>query len=107
MSGGPVPSGASLAAETGESQGEESRLKAGCSQDWLPHKAGRSQRLGTYAQVSPHPILLSSKRERNRSWSRATLGVALATGSRPQGIRKKGHRIHPGERTPLPYSGAS
>jgi hypothetical protein len=33
--------GASLAAETGESRDEESRLKAGCSQDWLPHKAGR------------------------------------------------------------------
>jgi hypothetical protein len=35
---GAVPSGASLAAETGECAGEESRLKAGCSQDWLPHK---------------------------------------------------------------------
>jgi hypothetical protein len=34
-----VPSGASLAAETDLSQGEVSRLKAGCSQDWLPHKA--------------------------------------------------------------------
>src|SRR5271155_3898280 len=31
--------GASLAAETNESQDGESRLKAGCSQDWLPHKA--------------------------------------------------------------------
>src|SRR5271155_3484320 len=31
--------GASLAAETNESQNGESRLKAGCSQDWLPHKA--------------------------------------------------------------------
>jgi hypothetical protein len=30
--------GASLAAETDESRDEESRLKAGCSQDWLPHK---------------------------------------------------------------------
>jgi hypothetical protein len=30
--------GASLAAETSGSPGEESRLKAGCSQDWLPHK---------------------------------------------------------------------
>jgi hypothetical protein len=27
-----------LAAETDESREEESRLKAGCSQDWLPHK---------------------------------------------------------------------
>src|SRR5580704_10322061 len=31
--------GMSLAAETGWCAGEESRLKAGCSQDWLPHKA--------------------------------------------------------------------
>jgi hypothetical protein len=31
--------GSSLAAETNESQDGESRLKAGCSQDWLPHKA--------------------------------------------------------------------
>ena len=31
--------GTSLAAETDESRDEESRLKAGCSQDWLPHKA--------------------------------------------------------------------
>src|SRR5580700_2905734 len=31
--------GASLAAETDESRDEESRLKAGCSQDWLPHNA--------------------------------------------------------------------
>src|SRR5271154_1689239 len=31
--------GASLAAETNESRDGESRLKAGCSQDWLPHKA--------------------------------------------------------------------
>ena len=30
--------GASLAAETDESRDEESRLKAGCSQGWLPHK---------------------------------------------------------------------
>src|SRR6202041_2049413 len=30
--------GASLAAETDESRDEVSRLKAGCSQDWLPHK---------------------------------------------------------------------
>jgi len=30
--------GASLAAETDESRDEGSRLKAGCSQDWLPHK---------------------------------------------------------------------
>jgi hypothetical protein len=28
---------AALPAETGESRDEESRLKAGCSQDWLPH----------------------------------------------------------------------
>src|SRR5580692_981962 len=33
--------GASLVAETDESRDEDSRLKAGCSQDWLPHKAGR------------------------------------------------------------------
>jgi hypothetical protein len=31
--------GKSLAAETGISRDEESRLKAGCSQDWLPHKS--------------------------------------------------------------------
>jgi hypothetical protein len=30
--------GASLAAVTSGCPGEESRLKAGCSQDWLPHK---------------------------------------------------------------------
>jgi hypothetical protein len=30
--------GTSLGAETDESRDEESRLKAGCSQDWLPHK---------------------------------------------------------------------
>src|SRR5580693_4296851 len=30
--------GASLSAETSGCPGEESRLKAGCSQDWLPHK---------------------------------------------------------------------
>jgi hypothetical protein len=29
--------GASLATETEASAGEESRLKGGCSQDWLPH----------------------------------------------------------------------
>jgi hypothetical protein len=33
-----IPLGVSLAAETGRYPGEESRLKAGCSQDWLPHK---------------------------------------------------------------------
>jgi hypothetical protein len=32
--------GASLAAETFAARYEKSRLKAGCSQDWLPHKAG-------------------------------------------------------------------
>jgi hypothetical protein len=31
--------GPSLAAETAGCAGEQSRLKAGCSQDWLPHKA--------------------------------------------------------------------
>jgi hypothetical protein len=31
--------GRPLAAETGGCAGEESRLKAGCSQDWPPHKA--------------------------------------------------------------------
>src|SRR5271156_6051013 len=31
--------GASLAAETNESRDGESRLKAGCSQDWPPHEA--------------------------------------------------------------------
>jgi len=44
MSGSPerqtIPSG-SLAAETDAHTGGESRLKADCSQDWLPHKAGR------------------------------------------------------------------
>src|ERR1700693_4455728 len=30
--------GTSLAAEASGCPGEESRLKAGCSQDWLPHK---------------------------------------------------------------------
>jgi hypothetical protein len=34
--------GASLAAETDGIAGEESRLKAGCSQDWLPHKEQRT-----------------------------------------------------------------
>jgi len=39
--------GASLAAETYVSRGEESRLKAGCSQDWLPHiAASRKRRRG-------------------------------------------------------------
>src|ERR1700722_16520834 len=32
--------GTSLAAETDGRTGGESRLKAGCSQDWPPHKAG-------------------------------------------------------------------
>jgi hypothetical protein len=31
--------GTSLAAETFAARYEKSRLKAGCSQDWLPHKA--------------------------------------------------------------------
>jgi hypothetical protein len=31
--------GTSLAAEIDVTRGEESRLKAGCSQDWLPHNA--------------------------------------------------------------------
>jgi hypothetical protein len=31
-------SGTSLAAETDSARNEKSRLKAGCSQDWLPHK---------------------------------------------------------------------
>ena len=35
-----IASGAPLAAETGVTRGEESRLKAGCSQDWLPHLVG-------------------------------------------------------------------
>jgi hypothetical protein len=30
--------GTSLAAETFAARYEKSRLKAGCSQDWLPHK---------------------------------------------------------------------
>jgi len=30
----------SLAVETDERMGGKSRLKAGCSQDWPPHKAG-------------------------------------------------------------------
>jgi len=30
-----------LAVETDESRDEESRLKASCSQDWLPHKSAR------------------------------------------------------------------
>jgi hypothetical protein len=38
MSDGRSLAGASLAAETDELRDEESRLKAGCSQDWLPHK---------------------------------------------------------------------
>jgi len=37
--GGPFLTGASLAAETNVTRGEERRLKAGCSQDWLPHKS--------------------------------------------------------------------
>jgi hypothetical protein len=81
---GTIRSGASLAAETGGSAGEESRLssdssdkpfvfnkpiprschwfiasrpgrvgplKAGCSQDWLPHKAGRFANLPHKARV--------------------------------------------------------
>jgi hypothetical protein len=35
---GRVLASASLAAETDKSRGEKSRLKAGGSQDWLPHK---------------------------------------------------------------------
>jgi hypothetical protein len=35
-----IPSGASLAAKTDSARYEKSRLKAGCSQDWLPHKVG-------------------------------------------------------------------
>src|SRR5580700_81657 len=42
-SGGQSREGTSLAAETGECASEESRLKAGCSQDWLPHKARMPQ----------------------------------------------------------------
>jgi hypothetical protein len=38
----------SLAAETDESRDEESRLKAGCSQDWLPHmRLDRERALAT------------------------------------------------------------
>jgi hypothetical protein len=37
-SGGRSLAGTSLAAETFAAQYEKSRLKAGCSQDWLPHK---------------------------------------------------------------------
>ena len=33
-----ICSGMSLAVETDARAGGESRLKAGCSQDWLPHK---------------------------------------------------------------------
>jgi hypothetical protein len=38
MSGRRSLAGASLTVETAASPGEESRLKAGCGQDWLPHK---------------------------------------------------------------------
>src|SRR6202050_4025981 len=42
---------ASLAAETDESRGEVSRLKAGCSQDCLPHK----RRINNPPQVNNLP----------------------------------------------------
>ena len=38
-----IPAGASLAAETRASAVGASRLKAGCSQDWLPHNATNSE----------------------------------------------------------------
>ena len=44
--------GTSLAAETDESRDEESRLKAGCSQDWLPHKARGFLATTIYAEAS-------------------------------------------------------
>src|SRR5271156_3218154 len=46
--------GASLAAETDELRDEESRLKAGCSHDWLPHK--RPTILGYFAKLYPGGI---------------------------------------------------
>jgi len=46
-----VPAGRSLVAETGAAASDESRLKAGCSQDWLPHKwqEGRERDVSTSA----------------------------------------------------------
>src|SRR5580658_7153337 len=47
------PQHCSLNAPDSKRTGEESRLKAGCSHDWLPHKAGRSQpdRSGTQPRI--------------------------------------------------------
>src|SRR5580698_11197244 len=44
--------GVSLAAETGESRDEESRLKAGCSQDWLPILAAPQSASGRVVAVA-------------------------------------------------------
>jgi hypothetical protein len=43
--------------ETGGTRDEESRLKAGCSQDWLPHKEGRLAN-------PPHKVLRNQRPSR-------------------------------------------
>ena len=53
--------GTSLAAETGESRDEESRLKGGCSQDWLPHKAGRFANRPQVCQPAPQSARISAQ----------------------------------------------
>jgi hypothetical protein len=47
---GTILSGASLAAESDLTRGAESRLKAGCSLDWLPHK----RRLAEHQMLCSH-----------------------------------------------------
>src|SRR5580658_9711901 len=61
---GTILSGASLAAETGGCAGEEGRLKAGCSQDWLPHKTGRFANRPQVCQLAPQSTRVSGECER-------------------------------------------
>ena len=74
------PLGASLASETGGCTDEKSRLKAGCSQDWLPHKA-----------ASPQP---------RQAWHLAAGGLTirsrLPTGCQPAPQAQEGVRHKPG-----------
>jgi len=58
--GAPCARSASLAAESGAVRDEASRLKAGCSQDWLPHKAGRLT-IGRRLNNLPHKYNLPHK----------------------------------------------
>ena len=74
--------GTSLAAETDGRAAGESRLKAGCSQDWPPHKVLRNQHPGRRFLESPY---LSPTGARARS---ATIKV-MARGSNALSVDKQ------------------